>query len=60
MMGIIVYLSIQIPGILIFENLYGIYGIAAALVFAETSQAIFFLLINRIKNNNQSKLTSKF
>jgi len=59
MMGILIYLAIQIPSILVLGEFYGIYGIAAALVFAEFGQAVFFLLINRRKNNNQSKLTSK-
>ena len=56
MMAIIVYIATQIPAIILLGDLYGIYGIAAALVLAETSQAIFLLLVSRVQNNNQSKL----
>lgn len=57
MMAIIVYIATQIPAIILLGDLYGIFGIAASLVLAETTQAIFLLLVNRVQNNNQSKLT---
>jgi O-antigen/teichoic acid export membrane protein len=47
MMGMLIYLATQIPSILILGDLYGIYGIAASLVIAETIQTLFLLSINR-------------
>ena len=53
MMGMLIYLATQIPLILVLGDLYGIYGIAASLVIAETIQALFLFIINRINDNQK-------
>ena len=53
MMGMLIYLVTQIPLILVLGDLYGIYGIAASLVIAETIQALFLFIINRINDNQK-------
>ncbi|QDI88802.1 hypothetical protein Nisw_04325 [Candidatus Nitrosopumilus sp. SW] len=52
--GIILYLATQIPLIFLLGDLFSVYGIAAALVIAETIQAGFFLSINRIQGNYEN------
>ena len=48
MMGMLIYLAIQIPSILVLGDIYGVFGIAFALVLAETAQSLFFLSTNRL------------
>ena len=55
-----IFLSVQIPGIYVLGSIYGINGVAVSLVLAETIQAVFMLLINRIKNNELGTVTQKF
>ncbi|MFW9929019.1 MAG: lipopolysaccharide biosynthesis protein [Candidatus Thorarchaeota archaeon] len=53
MVGMLIYLATQIPLILVLGDLYGIYGIATSLVIAETIQALFLFIINRVNNNQK-------
>lgn len=43
-----VFLSIQITGILMFGQIYGVNGIAMALVIATSVETVFLVIINRI------------
>jgi len=58
--GVGIFLCVQIPGIYVLGSIYGINGVAVSLVLAEIIQAVFLLLVNRIQNNNHGKVTQKF
>ena len=45
--GAIIFLSVQIPTIVLFGEIIGIVGIAISLVLAETIQAIFYIISNK-------------
>ena len=46
-MGAVIFLGIQIPGIFILGEIFNVNGVAASLVLAETAQAGFLLFANR-------------
>jgi len=46
-MGAVIFLIIQIPGIFLLGDIFNVNGIAASLVLAETAQAGFLLFANR-------------
>lgn len=47
LIGVGIYLGVQIPGIIILGQIIGINGVALALVLAECAQAVFLLVMNR-------------
>lgn len=47
LMGVGTYLGVQIPGIIVLGQMYGIIGVAVSLVIAEVAQAVFLLSANR-------------
>ncbi len=53
-----IYLAVQIPSLIIFTNLYGVNGAAAAIVLSYTIQAIYFIIVDRKFKNFESNLNS--
>jgi len=51
--GILIFLGIQIPSLIFLGDVYGPSGIASSLVLAQTTQAIFFILANRFLLHRQ-------
>jgi O-antigen/teichoic acid export membrane protein len=49
LLGTSIYLIIQILGIIILEKIYGINGVALAMVLAVTCEAIYFIIIDKLK-----------
>lgn len=49
--GSLIFLGVQVLGILSLGDLFGIIGIASALVFASIAEAIFLILVHKLKNN---------
>ena len=52
LIGTSVYLTIQILGIIILGTLYGINGVAISMVLAVTSEACYFIIIDKLKNKS--------
>jgi O-antigen/teichoic acid export membrane protein len=52
LIGTSVYLIIQILGIIILGTLYGINGVAISMVLAVTSEACYFIIIDKWKNES--------
>jgi O-antigen/teichoic acid export membrane protein len=56
LIGSLIYIVIQILSILILGKLFGIHGVAAAIVLANASEAIYLMLIDRrIKNKDSAE-----
>ncbi len=49
LLGTSIYLIIQILGIIILEKIYGINGVALAMVLAVTAEASYFVIIDKLK-----------
>ncbi len=49
LIGTSIYLIIQILGIIILEKIYGINGVALAMVLAVTAEASYFVIIDKLK-----------
>lgn len=47
--GTLIYLIIQIFGIIILGKMYGINGVAVSVVLASTMEATYFILLNKLK-----------
>jgi len=52
--GIFIFLVIQIPSLIFLGDIYGASGIASSLVLGETAQAIFFVFANRFLVHRQT------
>ena len=46
--GAIIFLGVQIPAIILLGEAFGVIGIAISLVLAETIQAVFYVISNKI------------
>ena len=53
LIGSIILVSVQIPSIIGLTTLYGINGAAVSILLANTSQAIYLILSDKIYQNNQ-------
>jgi len=51
-LGTAIYLIIQILGIIILGKMYGINGVATAIVLASTIEASYFVIMDKLKNRN--------
>lgn len=55
LIGTTIYLVIQILGIIILGTMYGINGVAISMVLAVTSEVLYFIIIDKLKNNYKLK-----
>jgi len=53
LIGSIILVSVQIPSIVVLTTLYGINGAAVSILLANTSQAIYLILSNKIYQNKK-------
>ena len=51
-LGTVIYLIIQISGIIILGKMYGINGVAAAIVLASSGEAIYFIVLDKLKGRD--------
>lgn len=51
-LGTVIYLIIQISGIMILGKMYGINGVAAAIVLASSGEAIYFIVLDKLKGRD--------